>query len=186
MDFLQHHLEAVIFCSQQPVTKEELHACINEMFEASVPEDDIITCLDQLQRKYEGDQYPFQVIKTGGGYQFLTKPAYQASIGIYLKQKSKKRLTTSAMETLAIIAYRQPISKSQIEQVRGVNCDYAIQKLLEKELIEIKGKAETVGKPVLYGTTLKFMDYFGINSITDLPTPKDFSEEDNQIGTANE
>ncbi len=133
--------------------------------------------------KYEDDKYPFQVYKTGGGYLFLTKPSYQASIGIYLKQKSKKRLSTSALETLSIIAYKQPITKTQVEQIRGVNCDYAVHKLLEKELIEIKGKSDSVGKPVLYGTTLKFMDYFGINSLSDLPTPKDFVQNtENQIG----
>lgn len=186
MDFLQHHLEAVIFCSQQPVPAEELRTCVNEMFEAEVPEEDILACLEKIEEKYKGEVYPFQVYKIGGGYQFLTKPAYQASIGIHLKQKSKKRLSTSAMETLAIIAYRQPVSKSQVEQVRGVNCDYAVQKLLEKELIELKGKADTPGRPVLYGTTQKFMDYFGINSITELPMPKDLAPAENEIGEGNE
>ena len=91
-------------------------------------------------------------------------------------------MSTSALETLAIVAYKQPITKSEVEQIRGVNCDYAIQKLLEKELIEIKGKADTVGKPLIYGTNDKFMDYFGINSLNDLPTPKDFRQEENEIG----
>ena len=112
----------------------------------------------------------------------MTKPAYQASIGILLKQQSKKRLSTSALETLSIIAYKQPVTKSEIEQIRGVNCDYTVQKLLEKELVEIKGKAESIGRPLLYGTSTRFMDYFGINSIKDLPTPKDFSPPENEIG----
>lgn len=155
---------------------------MNEMFDVVLPEDDISKCLNNLLEKYQSDTYPFAIIFSGGGYQFLTKPAYQASIGIFLKQKSKKRLSTTAVETLSIIAYKQPISKSNIEQIRGVNCDYAIQKLLDKELIEIKGKADTPGKPVLYGTSEKFMDYFGINHISELPTPKDFSNEENSIG----
>lgn len=182
MNYLQNHLESIIFCAQQPVDPEELLSCVNEMFETEVPKEDIENCLVFITQKYVDDKYPFQVYNIGGGYQFLTKPAYQASISIHLKQKSKKRLTTSAMETLAIISYKQPIPKSQIEQIRGVNCDYSVQKLLEKELIEIKGKADTVGKPVLYGTTQKFMDYFGINSIAELPTPKDFTTESNEIG----
>jgi segregation and condensation protein B len=99
-----------------------------------------------------------------------------------LKQQSKKRLSTSAMETLSIIAYKQPISKSEIENIRGVNCDYAVQKLLDKGLIEITGKAETIGRPMLYGTTSKFMEYFGINDISELPTPKEFVAEVNSIG----
>jgi segregation and condensation protein B len=86
------------------------------------------------------------------------------------------------METLSIIAYKQPISKPEIETIRGVNCDYAIQKLLDKGLIEIKGKAETIGRPMLYGTSTKFMEYFGINDLADLPLPKDFSSEINVIG----
>ena len=86
------------------------------------------------------------------------------------------------METLSIIAYRQPISRTEIENIRGVNCDYAVQKLLDKGLIEITGKAETIGRPMLYGTTPKFMEYFGINDLTELPIPKDFSTDTNTIG----
>ena len=112
----------------------------------------------------------------------MTKPAYQSSIGILLKQQSKKRLSATALETLSIVAYKQPVTKTEMEQIRGVNCDYTIQKLLEKELVEIKGKAETIGRPLLYGTTEKFMEYFGINSLKDLPTLKDISEEENTIG----
>lgn len=152
------------------------------MFEAEVPEKDILERIEKLQKKYEGDDYAFGIEKSAGGYQFLTKPAYQASIGILLKQQSKKRLSNSALETLSIIAYKQPVTKSDVEQIRGVNCDYTIQKLLEKELIEIKGKAEKIGRPILYGTSEKFMEYFGINSLDDMPTPKDFSQEANRIG----
>jgi segregation and condensation protein B len=86
------------------------------------------------------------------------------------------------METLSIIAYRQPISKTDVENIRGVNCDYAIQKLLDKGLVKILGKASTVGRPILYGTSPKFMEYFGINDLSELPTPKDFTGEINSIG----
>lgn len=152
------------------------------MFNADVPEEDIQGAIQRLDEKYQAEEYAFQLFKTGGGYQFLTKPAYQASIGIMLKQQSKKRLSTSAMETLSIIAYKQPISKTEIENIRGVNCDYAVQKLLDKGLVEITGKAETIGRPMLYGTTQKFMEYFGINDLVELPIPKDFVAEVNSIG----
>jgi segregation and condensation protein B len=99
-----------------------------------------------------------------------------------LKQQSQKRLSSAQLETLSIIAYKQPITKGEVEQIRGVNSDYSVQKLLEKELIEIKGKSEGVGKPLIYGTSQKFMEYFGINSLQDLPQPKDFSQNENQIG----
>lgn len=182
MDFLQNHIESLIFCSNDPIKAEEIRQCLSEMFEADVPAEDIQSALDKLVAKYDEDVYPFKVYSMGGGYQFLTKPAYQSSISILLKQKSKKRLSTSALETVAIIAYKQPITKHQIEQIRGVNCDYAIQKLLEKELIEIQGKSDGVGRPILYGTSPKFMEYFGINTLKDLPTPKDFNTSENQIG----
>jgi len=182
MDFLQNHIEALIFCSPTPTKVVDIKACLSEMFNAEVPEEDIMGALQRIEEKFLSDEYSFQLYKAGGGYQFLTKPAYQASIGIMLKQQSKKRLSTSAMETLSIIAYKQPISKTDVENIRGVNCDYAVQKLLDKGLIEILGKAETIGRPLLYGTSPKFMEYFGINELSELPTPKDFTSEVNTIG----
>lgn len=182
MDFLLNHIEALIFCSPTPIKLSEIKSCLSEMFNAEIPEEDIINAIKQLEEKYGKDEYAFQIFKSAGGYQFLTKPAYQASIGIMLKQQSKKRLSTSSMETLSIIAYKQPISKTELENIRGVNCDYAVQKLLDKGLVEILGKAESVGRPIMYGTSPKFMEYFGISDLKDLPTPKDFSEEVNTIG----
>jgi segregation and condensation protein B len=182
LDFLQNHIEALIFCSPSPIKLADIKTCLSEMFNAEVPEEDIQGALQRLEEKFLAEEFSFQINKAAGGYQFLTKPAYQASISIMLKQQSKKRLSTSAMETLSIIAYKQPISKTEIENIRGVNCDYAVQKLLDKGLIEITGKAETIGRPMLYGTTTKFMEYFGINDLQELPTPKDFSTEVNTIG----
>ena len=152
------------------------------MFDTDIPDKDINEAIEKNIAKYQDDEYPFQIENIGGGYQFLTKPAYQSSIGILLKQQSKKRLSNSALETLSIIAYKQPVTRSQVEQIRGVNCEYTIQKLLEKELIEIRGKAESIGRPIIYGTSPKFMEYFGINDLSDLPNPKDFNTEGNFIG----
>jgi segregation and condensation protein B len=182
LDFLQNHIEALVFCSPSPIKVADVKSCLSEMFNADVPEDDILGALQRIEEKFLAEEFSFQLFKTAGGYQFLTKPAYQASIGIMLKQQSKKRLSTSAMETLSIIAYRQPISKTEIENIRGVNCDYAVQKLLDKSLIEITGKAETIGRPMLYGTTPKFMEYFGINDLAELPIPKEYVGEINSIG----
>lgn len=186
MDFLQNHIEALIFCSPSPIKLADIKACLSEMFNADVPEEDILGAIQRLEEKYVSDDYAFQLFKAAGGYQFLTKPAYQTSISILLKQQSKKRLSTSAMETLSIIAYKQPISKTEIENIRGVNCDYAVQKLLDKGLIEITGKADTIGRPMLYGTTAKFMEYFGISDLAELPAPKDFTTEANTIGENSE
>lgn len=183
MDYLQNHIEALVFCSPGPIKVKELQACLSEMFEADVPEEHITEVIEKIEKKYEADEFSFSLNHSGGGYQFLTKPAYQASIGILLKQRSKRRLSTSALETLSIIAYKQPVTKADMENIRGVNCDYAVQKLLEKGLVEIKGKSEAIGRPLLYGTSDQFMEYFGINNLNELPTPKDFAQaEDNTIG----
>ena len=152
------------------------------MFESEIPKEDILDAVVSLQEKYSNEEFSFALDQIGGGYQFLTKPAFQVSVSILLKQQSQKRLSTAQLETLSIIAYKQPVTKTEIEHIRGVSCDYSIQKLLEKELLLIKGKSDTVGRPILYGTSSKFMEYFGINNLTDLPQPKDFFSEENQIG----
>ena len=143
---------------------------------------DVLEAVEGINELLMEAGFAFQIYAIGGGYQFLTKPEYQETVSTYLKHKSKKKLSASSLETLAIIAYKQPVTRSAIEQIRGVGCDYAVHKLLEKELIEIKGKADTIGRPVLYGTSQKFMDYFGINHIKDLPQLRDFATEENVIG----
>lgn len=185
MDFLHRHIEALIFCAPEPLGINEIVSCLTEMFGAVVPLKDVELALADLGKKYGEVEFSFALEKLGGGYQFLTKPAYQPSISILLRQHSQKRLSTAQLETLSIIAYKQPLTKSDVEQIRGVSCDYSLQKLLEKELIEIKGKSEGIGRPLIYGTSQKFMDYFGINSILDLPQPKDFSQPEHHIGEAN-
>jgi segregation and condensation protein B len=182
VDFLHRHLEALVFCAPAPLSLEEMVKCMTEMFQVEVPIEHVESALVELQQKYQSEDFSFALEHLGGGYQFLTKPAYQVSIGILLKQQSQKRLSTAQLETLAIIAYKQPITKGEVEQIRGVNSDYSVQKLLEKELLEIKGKSDGVGRPLIYGTSDKFMEYFGINSIQELPHPKDFSQPENQIG----
>lgn len=178
MKYLENHIEALIFCASEPISKKDIQACLSEMLDSEIPKSDIEEGLIHLVEKYKSDNYAFEIVQIAGGYQFLTKTAYQDSLAIFLKHQSKKQLSKSALETLAIIAYKQPITKGEIEKIRGVGSDYAVQKLLEKELISIKGKADTPGKPILYGTSNKFMAYFGINDLTDLPQPKDFAEKE--------
>ena len=152
------------------------------MLGTTIPKKDVDAALQELAKKYAGEEHAFGLELLGGGYQFLTKPAYQASIQILLRQHAQKRLSSAQLETLAIIAYKQPLTKGEVEQIRGVSCEYSLQKLMEKELVEIKGKSEGLGRPLIYGTSQKFMEYFGINSLQDLPQPKDFSQPENQIG----
>ncbi|PIQ21191.1 MAG: SMC-Scp complex subunit ScpB [Cytophagales bacterium CG18_big_fil_WC_8_21_14_2_50_42_9] len=186
MNNLQSHIQALIFCAQAPVAIEDLQKCLAEVLQQEISISDVLESIEEINQRLTNDAFAFQIYAIGGGYQFLTKPDYQQAISLFLKQKSKRKLSASSLETLAIIAYKQPISKSGVEQIRGVSCDYAIQKLLEKELIQIKGKADTIGRPIIYGTTQKFMDYFGINHLKDLPQLKDFVSEENAIGDISE
>jgi segregation and condensation protein B len=126
--------------------------------------------VEGIREKYSSEFYAFELKQSGGGWQFLTKMEYHKTIAQLNGDKFLKRLSTAALETLAIIAYKQPITKSEIESIRGVNCDYAVQKLLEKDLVVIAGRnEEAVGKPLIYTTSKSFMDYFGINTKEDLP-----------------
>lgn len=182
MEFLKQHIEALIFASPQPVALADLKAVMEEAFQTEIKEDDIRHSIESSKAQYQEEVFPFEMVEIAGGYQFLTKGAYHTTVAIHLRQATKKRLSQAALETLAIIAYKQPVSRPEVEEIRGVNCDYALQKLLEKELVFIAGRSEGPGRPLLYGTTEKFMDYLGINSLTDLPKPKDFKDIENTVG----
>ena len=146
--------------------------------EEKVSLDQVETSLDGIVEKYKVEFYPFEVIQSGGGWQFLTKKEYHKTIAQLNGDKFLKKLSAAAMETLSIIAYKQPVTKGQVEAIRGVSADYAIQKLLEKELIVISGRNETMpGHPLVYATSKSFMDYFGINTPDDLPKIKEVLAE---------
>jgi segregation and condensation protein B len=167
------HIEALIFASEKPLTSLEIVELINNAFgfmEERIMLDQVESCIEGIREKYQSEFYPFEVRESGGGWQFLTKKDFHKTLAQLNGEKFLKRLSTAALETLAIIAYKQPITKGEIESIRGVNSDYSIQKLLEKELILISGRNENApGKPLVYATSKNFMDYFGLNSTVDLP-----------------
>ncbi len=181
---IKQHIESLVFTTEHPISEEEMKEILDMTFETNVSPQDIENCLMELQQKYAGDEYSFELTHLAGGWQFLTKGAFVDTIGNYLKLTSRKQLSRSALETLAIVAYKQPVSKVELEKIRGVNCDYSIQKLLEKELVTITGRSDGPGRPLLYGTSEKFMNYFGINSLDELPRSKDFKMPDSEIGEA--
>jgi segregation and condensation protein B len=132
-----------------------------------------------IQEKYDSEFYAFGLVESGGGWQFLTKQEYHKTIAQLNGDRFLKKLSAASIETLSIVAYKQPVTKSEIELIRGVNCDYAVQKLLEKELVVISGRREdAVGKPLIYSTSKNFMDYFGINSADDLPKIKEILNQE--------
>jgi segregation and condensation protein B len=167
------HIEALVFASDKPLTSLELVDLVNNalgFIEDKASLDQVESAIEGICEKYSGEFYSFELRESGGGWQFLTKKEYHQTIAQLNGDKFLKRLSTASMETLSIIAYKQPITKSEIESIRGVNCDYAVQKLLEKDLVVIAGRnEEAVGKPLIYATSKSFMDYFGINSAADLP-----------------
>src|SRR5579872_2840411 len=171
------HIEALIFASDKPLTSMEITELINNAFgfmEEKLTLEQIQTSIEGIIEKYGSEFYPFEVRESGGGWQFLTKRDYHKTVAQLNGEKFLKRLSSASMETLAIIAYKQPITKGEIESIRGVNSDYSIQKLLEKELIVISGRNEDMpGKPLVYCTSRSFMDYFGINTPADLPKLKE-------------
>jgi segregation and condensation protein B len=182
LDPIIPHIESLVFASDEPISLKEIQACLETVLEAKFREEDLLENLATLQERYAQDHYGFELAEIADGYQFLTKPAYHNTVGTFLRQTTRKRLSRAALETLSIIAYRQPIIKSTMEKIRGVSCDYSVQKLLEKELVEIIGRDEGPGRPLLYGTSSKFMDYFGLKTLEDLPKPKEFREADFEIG----
>jgi segregation and condensation protein B len=167
------HIESLIFASDKPLTAMEMTELLNNAFgfkNDKLTLEQVQTGIDGIVAKYNAEFYPFEVRESGGGWQFLSKKAFHKTIAQLNGDKFLKRLSIAALETLAIVAYKQPITKGEIESVRGVNSDYSIQKLLEKELIIIIGRSEDMpGKPLIYATSKTFMDYFGINQTTDLP-----------------
>ena len=175
------HIEALIFASDKPLTTMEITDLVNHAFsfmDEKVSLDQVETSLEGIVEKYKSEFYPFEVLQSGGGWQFLTKKEFHKTIAQLNGDKFLKKLSAAAMETLSIVAYKQPVTKGQIEAIRGVSADYAIQKLLEKELIVISGRNETMpGHPLVYSTSKNFMDYFGINSPEDLPKIKEVLAE---------
>ncbi len=176
------HIEALIFASDKPLALTELVELLNNamgFIDDRATENQVIAAVNAVREKYDAGFYAFGLIESGGGWQFLTKPEYHKTIAQLNGDKYLKKLSVASIETLSIIAYKQPVTKSEIELIRGVNCDYAVQKLLEKELVIISGRKEdAVGKPLLYGTSKNFMDYFGINSADDLPKIKEILNQE--------
>lgn len=176
------HIEALVFASDKPLTALEVTEYVNNalgFIEDRANLDQVESAIEGIKEKYDSEFYAFELKQSGGGWQFLTKAAYHKTVALINADKFIKKLSTASLETLAIIAYKQPITKSEIESIRGVNCDYAVQKLLEKDLVIISGRNEdAVGKPLIYATSKSFMDYFGINSADDLPRIKEVLMEE--------
>ncbi len=136
----------------------------------------IYAAVEQLNAELEETTRPYRIVEIAGGYQFATRSEYAEYVSRLFKEKSRRRLSGASLESLAIIAYKQPVSKQDVENIRGVNCDEVLKSLLEKNLITITGRSESVGRPLLYGTTTEFLRHFGLHSVSDLPKPRELEE----------
>jgi segregation and condensation protein B len=171
-------IEALIFSSDDSLSAEEIIRAVKSIDgeDIELTKDDIDGSVDLLNQKYIDNGNAFRILRIANGYLYATLEAFAKYVGYLSSERAKRRLSQAALETLSIIAYKQPITKPELESIRGVNSDYILTTLLEKNLITIKGRAETVGRPLLYGTTDEFLKYFGLNNLTDLPKPREIEE----------
>lgn len=179
---IEQQIEALVFASEQGISVDEIRTVLETSSGNQYDDSTITDTLQSLQKKYEDEAQVLVLMRINNAYQLLTKPKYHPVVNQLQQYRAKKKLSQAAMETLAIIAYRQPITKLEMEQIRGVNCDYSVQRLLERGLIKIAGKSSAIGQPILYATSDLFMDYFGVDTPADLPQLKDISSEENSIG----
>jgi len=165
-------IEALLFASDSPLTGKKLREIVPE----AGTEKNIKKLIGQIDEKYEKQGSPYKIIELAGGYQIVTRDEFASWITKLYKSRSKSKLTRKGLETLAIIAYKQPITKVEVEKIRGVSADGVVRTLSERNMITIKGREKAPGNPLLYGTTDYFLEYFGINNITDLPKLKEIDE----------
>jgi segregation and condensation protein B len=170
-------IEALIFASPDPLSWEKISAIIKES-EDELDLDEVVIkrIIEQLNNRFEENDLSFRIEKTGGGYTYVTQPRFHPWLSIYQHENAYRRLSQPAIETLAIVAYRQPITKPEVDSIRGVDSGYILRQLMEKLLIKVSGRADSVGKPLLYKTTSHFLKHFGINSVEELPKPREIDE----------
>jgi segregation and condensation protein B len=170
MDDLKHIIESLLFVSETPLTIDQIRAVVPEADSGAVRK-----CLKTLCDEYESMQRAFYLREVAGGFQFRSRPKYKEYIG-RLAQSSPPRLSKAALETLAIIAYKQPIIRSDIEHIRAVDCGGVLRLLMERKLIRVLGRREIPGRPLIYATTKQFLEFFDLRDLKDLPTPKEIAD----------
>ena len=162
-------LEALIFASPEPLTPKAMFKLLD-----TEPKEDVAAALEELKRDYDRPG-GLQIVEVAGGYQIVTRPDLHEWVRRLFNERTTQKLTVQALETLAVIAYRQPITAAEITEVRGVNTSGVLNTLLERHLIKIVGRKQVVGRPFLYATTKEFLIRFGLNEIADLPKVEDMA-----------
>ncbi len=166
-------IESLIFIANKPITLEEIHKVIEDMGPAGIKE-----AIDEIRRGYEERMSGVRIVEIAGGYMMVTTPENAAAVKAFYKIKHAERLSGPSLETMAIVAYKQPVTRVDIETIRGVNVDGVLRSLVEKNLVRVVGRKEVIGRPFVYGTTRFFLDYFGLKSLTELPKIEEFAQQD--------
>jgi segregation and condensation protein B len=167
---LKAALEAILFVSNEPVALDDLVESLN------VGRDEIVAQLEEIKRLFEEKVGGFMLEQTAGGWRLATRAEHEAVLKKYFARKGESRLSIAALETLAIVAYRQPITAPEVSDIRGVNCTAVLHTLLERRMIRVSGRKNVVGSPFLYRTTREFLIHFGLNDIHDLPRLEEFGD----------
>jgi segregation and condensation protein B len=162
-------IEALVYVSEEPVKQDEILAALPEE-----DRDEVVRCIEELLLEYSGTPRGLRIVQVAGGFRMQTRPEHDPWIRNLYRQRNKVRLSRAALETLAIIAYRQPVTTPEIQAIRGANPMGVLQTLLERRLVRTLGRKKVVGKPILYGTTDEFLIHFGLNGLSDLPSLEDF------------
>ena len=170
-DFLKQVVEALVFASDVPLSIEQMSGIIDNAKSSQIRK-----AIENLNIEYKKADRAFQIIAVGGGFQMVTRESYAQWVKKLYHRRIKTKLSQAALETLSVIAFKQPVSKIEVSAIRGVNCDGVVKTLLERKLITISGRADSPGRPLLYKTTEEFLRYFGINAISDLPKPREIEE----------
>ncbi|HPW17822.1 MAG TPA: SMC-Scp complex subunit ScpB [Candidatus Aminicenantes bacterium] len=170
MSDLENLVEALIFVSQEPVTLERLQAVLE-----GVPAADIRAAVDALAAGYEEGGRGIHIVRAGGGWLFATKPAHDREVRRLLQIERRSRLSPAGLETLAAIAYRQPVTQSEVSAIRGVDSTGALKTLLEKKLVKIVGRKKAPGSPLVYRTSDEFLLYLGLDSLDELPSEEEIA-----------
>lgn len=164
-------IEAMLFISEKPVMIEQMKEVLKSGTTAEIRH-----CIHQLKAEYEQQKRGMGIVEIAGGYQMLSNPRYVSYVRSFLKTRVKEKLTNPSLETLAVVAYKQPVSRADVELIRGVNSDGIVGNLSDKGLIKVVGRRDVPGRPYLYGTTKLFLEYFGLKSLDDLPKFEKFSD----------
>jgi segregation and condensation protein B len=170
---LRNIIEAIIFASTEPLPIDKILECIAK---EDIHVGQVKSTIDELNKHYQDQEVGLRIIKIAGGYQFATHPQFDKWVSRLFKSKADRKLTQASLEVLAIVAYRQPIARSEIEKIRGVNADWTLRSLMEKNLITVVGREDAPGRPLLFGTTKNFLEHFGLDAISELPKLKEIED----------